>query len=90
MQVTAILTQNADAVRRYIEETGLAFDVLIDASRDVVRAYGVWHRLGIDAWNIPRPAVFLIEPDRSIRYSVIGDSQAEFPSMEDLRQAIDR
>ena len=56
----------------------------IDESREVVRAYGVWHRLGLDAWNIAHPAVFLIEQDRSIRYSFIGDSPDRVPrSTED-------
>ena len=84
MQVTAVVAQNADAVRRYIEETGLAFDVLLDAHRDVLRAYGVWHRIGMDAWNISRPAVFLIERDASVRYSFIGDNQREFPGQDEL------
>ena len=50
-------------MRRYIEETGLPFDILIDERRDMLRAYGVWHRIGLDAWNIARPAVFLIDQD---------------------------
>jgi glutaredoxin-dependent peroxiredoxin len=82
--VTAIVAQNPDAVRRYIEDTGLAFDILIDAHRDVLREYGVWHRIGVDAWNISRPAVFLIDRDRTIRYSLIGDKQTEFPAQEEL------
>ena len=79
-----MLAQNRDAVRRYIEETGLPFDILIDARRDVVRAYGVWHRIGLDALNISRPAVFLIDPDGSIAYSFVGDHQREFPTQDAL------
>ena len=75
-------------MRRYIEETGLPFDILIDERRDMLRAYGVWHRVGLDAWNIARPAVFLIEPDGTISYSFIGDKQGEYPSQEEIRQAI--
>jgi peroxiredoxin len=82
------LTQRPEAVRRYIEETGLAFDVLLDERREVVRAYGVWHRLGLDAWNIAHPAVFLVEQDRSIRYSFISDRQTEFPATTDILTAI--
>jgi peroxiredoxin len=82
------LTQSPEAVRRYIEETGLAFDVLLDEGREVVRAYGVWHRLGLDAWNIAHPAVFLIEQDRNIRYSFISDRQTEFPASTDILTAI--
>jgi peroxiredoxin len=71
-------------VRRYIEETGLPFDILIDERREVVRAYGVWHRLGLDALNISRPAVFLIDRDASITYSFVGDNQREFPTQEEI------
>jgi peroxiredoxin len=75
-------------VRRYIEETGLPFDVLIDESREVARAYGVWHRLGLDAWNIARPAAFVIDRDATIRYAFIADRQDEFPAPEELEAAI--
>jgi peroxiredoxin len=86
--VVGVLPQNRDAVRRYIEETGLPFDVLIDGRRDMAKAYGVWHRIGLDALNIARPAVFLIEEDGSIGYSFIGDSQKEYPTQDDLMKAI--
>ena len=89
MIVTGVLAQNRDAVRRYIEETGLPFDVLIDERRDMAKAYGVWHRIGIDALNIARPAVFLVEQDGSIGYSFIGDSQKEYPTQEELLKAIE-
>ena len=77
-------------MRRYIEETGLPFNILVDESREVVKAYGVWHRAGLDAWNIARPAAFLIDRDGSIRYSFIGGSQREFPSQQELLAEVDR
>ena len=76
-------------MRRYIEETGLPFDILIDERCDTIRAYGVWHRAGLDAWNIARPAVFLIEPDGRITYSFIGDNQREYPSQPEIVAAAD-
>ena len=82
--MVGVVSQNARAVRTYIEETGLPFDILIDERRDVLRAYGVWHRIGLDAWNIARPAVFLIDTDRRIRYSFIADQQREFPTQEEI------
>jgi peroxiredoxin len=85
--VIGLLTQSRDAVKRYIEDTGLPFDVLIDERRDVVRAYGVWHRIGIDAWNIARPAAFLIDTDQKILASWIGDNQRQFPGAADLLRA---
>ena len=77
-------------MRRYIEETGLPFDILIDESREVLKAYGVWHRIGLDAWNIARPALFIVDRSGAIRYSFIGESQNEFPSHEEILREIDR
>ena len=71
-------------MRRYIEETGLPFDILIDERRDMAKAYGVWHRVGLDAWNIARPAVFVIEQDGKIGYSFIGDNQKEYPGQDEI------
>jgi peroxiredoxin len=82
------VAQRRESVRRYIEETGLPFDVLVDESREVSKAYGVWHRIGLDAWNIARPALFLIDPDGSIRYSFVGESQEEFPAHEEILKAL--
>ena len=82
-----MLAQSRDAVRRYIEETGLPFDILIDERRDMMRAYGVWHRIGIDAWNIARPAAFLIDTDQKILASWIGDNQRQFPAVAEIISA---
>ena len=87
--MVAVVAQKSDAVRRYVEESGLPFNILVDESRDVSKAYGVWHRIGLDAWNIARPALFLIDPDGSIRYSFVADSQEEFPSHEEILRALD-
>jgi peroxiredoxin len=41
----------------------------------------VWHRVGFDAWNIAKPAVFLIDRDGVIRYVFVADNQTEFPEI---------
>jgi len=84
-----ILAQRAEAVRRYVEETGLPFNILIDENREVVKAYGVWHRIGLDALNISRPAVFLIDRSGTVRYSFIGKQQGDFPTHEEILQQLD-
>ena len=82
------MAQKSEAVRRYIEETGLPFNILVDESREVLKAYGVWHRVGLDAWNIARPALFVIERDGRIRYSFVADKQHEFPTHEEIVRAL--
>jgi peroxiredoxin len=83
------VAQSSAAVRTYIEETGLPFNILVDEKRDVLRAYGVWHKFGLDAWNIARPALFLIDRSGAIRYSFIADRQDEFPSSAEIDEALD-
>ena len=84
-----VVAQQSENVKRYIEETGFPLNILVDESRDVLKAYGVWHRVGLDALNIARPSLFLIDPDRRIRYSFVADRQHEFPSHDEIRAALD-
>jgi methyl-accepting chemotaxis protein len=84
------VAQKAEAVRRYIEETGLPYDILVDETRDVAKSYGVWHAWGLDAYNIARPAVFLIDRAGVIRYSFIGKRQDQYPSQEEIVEAIEK
>ena len=71
-------------MKRFIEDTGLPFDILVDDSRETVKAYGVWHPVGLDAWNIARPALFLIDAAGIIRYSFVASWQFEFPTHEEI------
>jgi peroxiredoxin len=89
VQVAPILAQPPDAVRRYVEETGVPFNILIDERRDVARAYGVWHRIGLDAWNTARPAVFLVDQAGRVRYSFVANNQREYPSAREILDAVD-
>ncbi len=89
MQVAAIVAQRSEKVKRYIQAAGLPFDILVDDSRETVKAYGVWHPVGIDAWNIARPALFLIGRGGIIRYSFVASWQTEFPTHEEILVAID-
>jgi peroxiredoxin len=88
IQVVTVVAQSSDVVRRYIEDAGLPFNILIDESREVLKAYGVWHRLGLDAWNIARPALFLIDAEGTVHYSFVSDRQDEFPTHEDILREV--
>jgi peroxiredoxin Q/BCP len=90
IQVVTVVAQSSDVVKRYVEDQGLPFNILIDESRDVLRAYGVWHKLGLDAWNIARPALFLIDRSGAIRYSFVSNRQDEFPPHDEIVREIDR
>ena len=53
-----------------------------------MKQYGVWQRLNYDAWNIARPAVFVIETSGVIRAVWVGETQAEFPGADEILRAI--
>ena len=57
------------------ERRGYPFPLLCDEDRAVIKRYGVWHPIGIDAWNIAHPASFLIDAKRRIRYAFVGRTQ---------------
>ena len=78
------MADRRERIRRYIEETGLPFDVLVDERQDVLRAYGVWHRFGFIVRSVARPAAFLIEMDGSIRASWSWWNQTQFPSRDEI------
>jgi peroxiredoxin len=75
-------------VRRYVQERGLPFFILVDEDRAVTKQYGAWQRINYDAWNIARPAVFVIEKSGVIRAVWVGETQAEFPSPEEIMKAM--
>lgn len=69
----------------------LPFPVLCDEDRAVIKRYGVWHRIGIDAFNMARPASFLIDGNtRTIRYMFVGSSQFERADLESILSAADK
>ncbi len=87
--MVTVVAQNSAVVRRYVEESGLPFRILVDESREVTKRYGVWHRLGLDAWNISRPALFVIDRTGVVRAVFVGESKEEFPSAQQIDAALD-
>ena len=64
----------ADAVARW--GAVYPFPLLCDEGRAVIKRYGVWHPLGLDAFNTAHPASFLIDArERRLRYAFVGRTQ---------------
>jgi len=82
--VAIILAQKRANVVRYMQTQQHRLTVLIDERREVAKAYGVWHRLGLDALNIARPALFVIDRTATIRSVYVAESQGEFPAHEEI------
>lgn len=92
IRVAAVLAQAWFRVRVSLEKLGepYRFPILCDGDRTVIKAYGVWHPLGIDAFNSAHPASFLIDATRVLRYSFVGSTQFQRAPMGDILGAAER
>ena len=54
----------------------------------MIKSYGVYHWLGLDAYNIARPATFVIDKDLTIRFMYIGSHQFDLAKHEDISEAL--
>jgi peroxiredoxin len=82
--VVGVIGQKATRVAGYLREHPLPFPILVDRDRAVIKSYGVYHRVGLDAWNIARPAIFLLDRSGVVRYGFIGRHQADLAPLDDL------
>ena len=74
--------------KEYVDQHHNPFPILFDETRRVTRAYGVYHRIAMDAYNIARPATFVVGKDAKISWIAISPNQNERPPIEDILAAI--
>jgi peroxiredoxin len=60
---------------KYFREHPISFPFLLDEDRHVTRAYGVYHAIGLDAFDIARPATFIVGRDGRLRMIYVGMDQ---------------
>jgi len=74
-----------------IEDRGIG-DVKLfsDPANGVAEAYGIVHDLdGMAGIEEPRPAVFAIEPDRTVAYAWVAEQWPDFPDYDAVEDAIE-
>lgn len=60
------------------------YPFLLDEDRSVTKAYGVYHRFAVDAYDIARPATFVIDRDGVIQYVFVSEAQHEGAPLQDV------
>jgi peroxiredoxin len=75
---------------RFLEKKPISFSFLLDEERTVTKAYGLYHRIGVDALNIAHPATFVIDRERYIRYIYRGQSQQDRAPLEQVIRAVEQ
>jgi peroxiredoxin len=76
--LVAIAIQKIDGIlkaRRFVEERQLPFPILFDQTREVTRAYGVYHHIGLDAYRIARPSAFVLDTQQTVRWIAVSPHQ---------------
>jgi peroxiredoxin len=90
--VVVIAAQKIEGLFRgkeHVQRKKYPFPVLFDETRKVTRAYGVYHALGTDAYNIAHPATFVIGPGGKISWIGVSPNQHERPQLSDILSAIE-
>ncbi|SMO44809.1 redoxin domain-containing protein [Halorubrum cibi] len=73
-----------------LAERGEGVKVFSDPSAEVIESYGVAHDIdGMAGVTEARPAVFLLDDDRVVRYAWVGSEHPSFPDYDAVESAID-
>ena len=74
----------------YLTKHPVLFPFLLDEDRGVTKAYGLYHRIGMDAFNIAHPATLVIDSSKLVRYIYRGSNQLDRAPIEQVRDAVRR
>jgi alkyl hydroperoxide reductase subunit AhpC len=73
---------------KYLAKNPVSFPYLLDEDRSVTKAYGVYHRLGRDAFNIAHPATLVVDSNGIVRFIYRSDNQTDFAPVERVLDAV--
>ncbi len=75
-------------LRGFAERNGITFPLLVDKDRSVIKSYGVYHWFSFEAYNIARPATFIIDKLGTIRYMYIGTHQFDLVDQTEVLESL--
>lgn len=64
------------------------FPLLVDKDRSVIKSYGVYHWLSLEAYNIARPATFIVDKLGLIRFMYIGTHQFDLVDQSEVLESL--
>jgi len=78
------------AHKELVEERGMDYQLFSDPQNGVAEEYGIVHDLdGMAGVSEPRPAVFLLDDERTVEYAWVADEWPDFPDYDEVEDAID-
>jgi methyl-accepting chemotaxis protein len=82
--VVSVSVSGPEQAHLFSEAKSLPFPLLSDPDREIIRTYGVYHFLSLEAFRLARPSSFLIDRDGRIRFLYVGSNQLDRPAPEVL------
>ena len=73
---------------KFLQSHPVSYPFLLDEDRSVTKAYGLYHRLGLDAFNIAHPASLVVDRDRKVGYIYRGDNQTDRAPFDQVLEAV--
>lgn len=72
-----------------IEERSMNYNLFSDPQNGVAEEYGIVNDLdGMAGVSEPRPAVYLLDEDRTVEYAWVASEWPEFPDYDEIEDAI--
>lgn len=89
LSVWAVSGDSAHAHRAFATEHDLTFPLLSDTAGQVAESYGVLYDEVENHARVPKRAVVLVGPDRTIRYKWATDDTLVKPDFGPIKEAVD-
>ncbi|MFC7324924.1 redoxin domain-containing protein [Halorubrum rutilum] len=91
LDVVGLSISSPYAHKRLLAERGEDVRIFSDPGAGVIEEYGVAHDIdGMTGITETRPAVFLLDADRTVEYAWVASEHPEFPDAEAIDDAIGR
>jgi len=87
--VVSILAESLPRMQEFLRDHNYPFPLLSDVRREVVKAYGVYVRVNFESINISRPAEFVLDQDKTIKYIYVSRIQTDFPPDQEIFAVLD-
>lgn len=73
----------------FIEERNIPYELFSDPGNEVAERWGIVNDLdGMHGVTEPRPAVFLLDADRTVEYAWVAEQWPDFPPYDDIENEL--
>jgi peroxiredoxin len=90
-QVAYIAAEKREGMHKpakFLAKHPVSFPFLLDEDRRVTKAYGLYHRIGLDAINIAHPATLVVDGGGVVRYVYRGSNQLDRAPLEPVLDVV--